>query len=309
MGIKFLDMKKICVFWACFALYGVVCVASASDRMKASLETKLMEYTSEKDADIGVSVVWDLNEAGVNDNEFFAMLSVYKFPQALAVADYCIRNGISFEEKIVITPTDLKENTYSPLRDKMGVGYHAVPISELLAYTIQQSDNNACDILFRYIGGVDKVQSYMENIGISDIFIKSTEDELHADIRLCYENKVTPRAMSSLIKYFRERLEQTDARYRFIASLMEQCVTGNARLVKGIMDRDVKIGHKTGTGDVDSNGKIVAVNDVGYVVLPNGNEYIIAVFVNDSQLEMPETEQIIADISSLVYETLRIESE
>lgn len=43
----------------------------------------------------------------------------------------------------------------------------------------------------------------------------------------------------------------------------------------------------------------MAVNDAGYVHLPDGTRYSIAVFIADSHYDMEHTEDIIADISEM----------
>lgn len=63
-----------------------------------------------------------------------------------------------------------------------------------------------------------------------------------------------------------------------------------------------KLYHKTGTGYVKDDGTIVAVNDIGFVILPNGKHYSIAVFCKDSKLSSEKTEELIAEISRLTYE-------
>ncbi len=45
----------------------------------------------------------------------------------------------------------------------------------------------------------------------------------------------------------------------------------------------------------------MAVNDVGYVHLPDGRRYSIAVFIADSGYDMKTTEGFVADISAIVY--------
>ena len=88
----------------------------------------------------------------VNGRRDFPMLSVYKFPQAIAVADYCFRHNIALTDTIRIAADELKPDTWSPMRDKYGREDISLPLSEVLAYSVQQSDNNACDVLFRLIG-------------------------------------------------------------------------------------------------------------------------------------------------------------
>lgn len=83
--------------------------------------------------------------------------------------------------------------------------------------------------------------------------------------------------------------------------MLETCQTGKDRLAAPLRSTDAVIGHKTGTGPVDKNtGRIVAVNDVGYICLPSGMSYSIAVFVADAKYSMEEAEDIIADISGMV---------
>lgn len=61
------------------------------------------------------------------------------------------------------------------------------------------------------------------------------------------------------------------------------------------------IGHKTGTGDRNSQGRIIGINDVGYVHLPDGRRYTVAVFVADSAEDAPATARMIADLSAIIY--------
>ncbi len=48
----------------------------------------------------------------------------------------------------------------------------------------------------------------------------------------------------------------------------------------------------------------VAVNDVGYVHLPNGRHYSIAVFIENSGYDMEQTEDLISKISEIVFRHL-----
>ena len=74
------------------------------------------------------------------------------------------------------------------------------------------------------------------------------------------------------------------------------------------MPTNAMIGHKTGTGDVNSQGRIIGVNDAGYVFLPNKQGYAIAVFIADSGYGMTETEKMIADISEIAFKSLMMQN-
>lgn len=270
------------------------------------METKLKTYVHDKDARIGVAVIINgTDTVSVNGERDFPMLSVYKFPQALAVADYCDRHNISLNDTIRISADELKSQTWSPMREKYGQNDISIPLSEILAYSVKQSDNNACDVLFRLMGGTQVADSLMRRLGYDEIHILNTEDEMHRDPYLCYANRATPLQIASLFDRFYRREMRHDSRIlEAVGTMMMQCDTGNNRLPLPLMPTDAIIGHKTGTGDINSQGRIIGVNDSGYVFLPNKQGYAIAVFIADSGYDMIETEKIIADISEIVFQSL-----
>ena len=51
----------------------------------------------------------------------------------------------------------------------------------------------------------------------------------------------------------------------------------------------------------NEQGELIGINDVGFVRLPDGTEYTIAVFVKDSAESAEDTAGIIARISEIVY--------
>lgn len=242
----------------------------------------------------------------VNGNRDFPMLSVYKFPQALAVADHCVRHGIELSDSIAISPDEIKTGTWSPLREKYGIRALSLPVRELLEFSVIQSDNNACDILFRLIGGSQAADSLMNTLGFDDIVMASTEEEMHGDTYLCYQNRSTPLAMARLFdRLYRQGMRSESAMHETIATMMIQCATGLNRLPAPMAGTNAMIGHKTGTGARNSQGRIIGINDAGYVFLPDGrNGYSIAVFIADSAYDMAATEQLIAEISTIVFNIL-----
>lgn len=273
------------------------------------MEVSLKTYVHDKDARIGVAVIINgTDTVSVNGNRDFPMLSVYKFPQAIAVADYCNRHKITLNDSIRISAGDLKPNTWSPMRDKYGRKDISLPLSEVLAYSVQQSDNNACDVLFRLIGGPQVADSLMKSIGYDEIHILNTEAELHIVPYLCYANRATPLQMAALFdRFYRLEMRHDTHMLEAVGAMMMQCNTGNNRLPLPLMPTNAVIGHKTGTGDRNSQGRIIGVNDSGYVFLPNKQGYAIAVFIADSGYDMAETEKMIADISEIVFKSLMVQ--
>lgn len=267
------------------------------------LETQLKEAIKDKKAEIGIAVIIDGKDTvTVNNETHYPLMSVFKFHQALALADYMAKHKQSLDTLLRIEKSDLKPDTYSPLRDKYPQGGIEMSIADLLRYTLQQSDNNACDVLFNYQGGTDAVNKYIHSLGIKDCAIVGTETAMHEDLDLCYQNWSTPLAAAELLEIFRREPLFAKEYKDFIWQTMVECQTGQDRLVAPLLDKGVIVGHKTGTGDLNAKGQQIGCNDIGFLLLPDGRTYSIAVFVKDSEESFAENSKIIADISRIVYE-------
>lgn len=267
------------------------------------LENDLKEYIQTKNARIGIGVIFNGKDTlSVNGSHDFPMLSVYKFPQAIAVADYCSKNNIGLEDSVDITAEELRYDTWSPMRDYFGHKNISLQLSDILAYSIEQSDNNACDILFHLIGSTEYADSIMSSMDFNEIHILSTEKEMHEDPYLCYANRTTPLQMAALFdRFYRRGMWHDSPVLEAVGQMMMRCETGKNRLPRLLDSTITTIGHKTGTGDVNSQGLIIGVNDAGYVFLPGEHGYAIAVFIADSAYSMEETEKMISEISELVF--------
>jgi len=237
------------------------------------------------------------------------MLSVYKFPIALALAEHYRQNNLTVADSIAILPENLHLNTYSPMSEKILASSRLTTdtlkksTTELLTYMLQLSDNNASDIILKRLGGTVYVDKYLNGLGITNVNVNNSEEEMHRDNSLCYENSSTPIAMASLIDKFDREFD--DPISLEIKRLMETCKTGGNRLAKPLIVTNAIIGHKTGTGFTLSDNRLMAVNDAGYVHLPNGHRYAIAVFIENSGYDMIQTEALIADISQIVFSNIK----
>lgn len=270
---------------------------------QTQLETQLKEAIKGKKAEIGIAVIIDGKDTvTVNNDIHYPLMSVFKFHQALALADYMGKQKQSLETRLPIKKSDLKPDTYSPLRDKYPQGEIEMSIADLLKYTLQQSDNNACDILFDYQGGPNAVNKYIHSLGIRECAIAGTETAMHEDLNLCYENWTTPLAAAELVEIFRKKPLFPKVYKDFIFQTMIECQTGQDRLVAPLLDKKVTVGHKTGTGDLNAKGQQIGCNDIGFVLLPGGRTYSIAVFVKNSEENNQANSKIIANISRIVYE-------
>jgi len=285
-----------------FALLLASCVSKSRIEL---MQQELNELAETKDATIGIAVIIDGKDTvAVNGHRHFPMLSVYKFPIALAFGDHLRTSNTFLPENVTLTKNDLKPDTHSPMRDKYAeMDTIRTGIQEIMAYSLQHSDNNASDIILGLMGGTNNVKASLHRLNAFDINIVSTEAEMHESPDLCYKNSSTPIAMAKLIDMFDRKND--DPFSREIKHLMETSSTGENRLAKPLVPAKAIIGHKTGTGFTLPNGRLLAVNDAGYVHLPDGHRYSIAVFIENSGYNMDETEKIIADISEIVLSHLK----
>jgi len=231
----------------------------------------------------------------VGDEAAYPMQSVVKFVLALSVLKRVDQGSMNLEQIIRIRPEQLVKDTWSPLRERFPQGGE-FPLRELLRVTVQESDNNVCDLLFDLIGGTQTVQKDLKEWGISGINVRFTEDEIHRNRDLQYDNSSRPSAMNALLRAFDAGKILKENTRKFLWNLMADCATGTARL-KGKLPRDYVVVHKTGSGFTTPEGVITAVNDVGIIVLPNGRKMAVSVFVRDSKDSASACEQLIASMA------------
>lgn len=173
-------------------------------------------------------------------------------------------------------------------------------MSELLQYSVSQSDNNACDILFRSVEGTEAVHNYVTSLGLTDFTILATEAKMHEKTENQYLNWTTPFSAVQLLELFLQK-ELFGSEYKaFLEKLMVETVTGPDK-IKGLLPANVVVGHKTGSSSRDEAGMKIADNDLAFVRLPDGKNYSIAVFVMNSMEDDTTNAAIIAEVSKAVY--------
>lgn len=266
------------------------------------LENNVRSIIKGKKATVGVAIIYEGKDTlTINDQYHYPTMSTYKFHLALAVLDHLNKNNLPLETEIFIKKSDLEPNTYSPLRDEKPSGNFSLSIAELLKYSVSMSDNNACDILFNYIGGTSIVDKYISGLGIHNISITATEKTMNKKWENQYLNWTTPKASVQLLETFLKKDLFAPIYKDFLINAMIATSTGSDK-IKGLLPSDIIIGHKTGSGSRGDFGIKTAENDMGFVNLPNGKQYSIAIYVMNSREDDKATNAIIAEISKAVYD-------
>lgn len=269
-----------------------------------ALRQKIKDIVSSKNAKVGVSIIGDneKDNLSINGDMHFPMQSVFKFHIALAMLSEIDKGKFLFAQKIKIEPNDLLPNLYSPIREKYPKGTE-LSIAELLKYMVSESDNVACELLLKLLGGPQVVEDYFMKNHFKNVSIKVGEKLMQANWDLQFSNWTTPKAANNVLSsfYFNKSKWLSKTSYDFIWETMKKTETGKDRL-KGQLPAGTVVAHKTGSSGTNKMGITAAVNDIGIVFLPNGQHFFISVFVTNSKENAATNEKIIANIGKAAWD-------
>lgn len=287
-------------------LFLLIASCQTSDNKTDLLRHKIEQIVSDKNAVVGVSIIGNNGKdtLSLHGDSRFPMQSVFKFHIALAVLSEIDKGKLSLDQKIEIGKDELlPENFWSPLRDENPNG-GSFTIEKLIQYSVSHSDNTACDVLIRLIGTPKTVEEYFKKKGIQDIQISFNEEDMQAKWENMFQNWTTPKAASEALKMFYENKNNllSKSSYDFFWKTNIETTTGKKR-IKGQLPEGTTVAHKTGwSGTNKETGITAAVNNIGIVFLPNGEYFIISIFVSESKENFDTNEKIIADIAKATYD-------
>lgn len=261
-----------------------------------SLKYQINQLIKNKDCITGVSII-NGDKIWTIGREKQPLLSVFKIFVALRILS---DEKINLDTKIKIDKPMINVNTYSPMLKKYSKYPFEVSIKELLEYMISQSDNNACDILLDYIGGANKLEKYIHNLGFNDVEISVNEKDMNLDINKQYLNKAYNEDVVNIIKLAHEGKILSKEKTQIFNEIMIKTTTGENKLKTGL-PQGVVLGHKTGSSSRNKNGEKIADNDAGFIILQNGKTYYISVMLTDSKMSDELNAELISEISKTVY--------
>ncbi|MHB1328425.1 MAG: class A beta-lactamase, partial [Gemmatimonadales bacterium] len=280
---------------------------------------------------VGIHHIETGREIFVGAGDHFPMASAVKVPLAVELLHQVDQGRIRLDSMITLQPSDLHpgSGTLTRLFNDPGV---SLSIHNLLELMLLISDNAATDVLFRVVGGGEKVNARMAALGVRGVSADRptlnliadavgitnlppegqwnpalfrtlprprTDEERKAAVDRFYADKrdtATPEGMTALLRKIFNGEALSPASTALLLDIMYRCETGDAR-IKGLLPPDVRVAHKTGT-----LGLGVAA-DVGIIALPNnGGHVVVSAFVKQSTRETPSQERAIAQAARAAYD-------
>jgi beta-lactamase class A len=271
--------------------------------------------------------------ARVNADTAIPLLSVVKLPVAVVVLDGVDQGRWSLTTPITLLPQDMHPR--GSLGDRFPRGGGPLPLHKLVEVMLTRSDNTAADALMRLAGGPVAVTGWLERHGIHDLRVDRTERGLGNDwyglapgadtlgsaeeireLRARVPDEVHDVAAQAMLLDPRdtgtaeacvnllERLWRGDLLSApmsdTLKSILARCKTAPNRL-PALLPRGTRVARKTGTGGT-WQGVTIAINDVGVIRLPDGQEVAIAVLVGGPRGRVGRAERVIARVARTVFD-------
>lgn len=289
------------IFAKIYLLFIFLIISHSCSQNKLKLEYK--QIAGSATGILGISALHiESNESiSFNGEKKFPMQSVYKFPIAMVMLSQIDAGKFSLNDSVKVSKDEfIPKQGHSPLRNKYPNGTK-LTIKDLLEYSVSKSDGTASDVLLRLLGGANKVQQSIQEMGVKNIAISTTEMHQIKYDTVQYENWTTPKAMNELLKIFHTGNILSQNSKDLLSEYMSISNKWFDSRIKGLLPPNTKVIHKTGTSRTNE-GLTRATNDVGIISLPDGSNLAISVFLKDSYDTQEKREMIIAQAALAAYD-------
>ena len=298
-----------------------------SDLLKGEIQR--LEELSGGRVGVGIIHLESGKEFFYHKDVVFPMASTYKIPVAVKMLQLVEAGTLRLDSMVIIGAKDIHpgSGTISRLLDDPGLAMSALNLMELMMLI---SDNSATDLCMKLAGGPDEINKMLRENGIADLSVDrptvalianylgidlKAEEEMSMDEMMKKLEEIgeeqqeaamakfsqdprdqsSPYAMAKLLQKLWDGELLNEKNTELLLDIMLRCETGENRL-KGVLPPATQLAHKTGT----IGG---TTNDVGIIYLPeDAGHVVVAVFVKDSEREIPQREKAIAHIARAAYD-------
>jgi beta-lactamase class A len=268
----------------------------------------------------------------INGDETFVMASTYKVAIATTLLDRVDKGEVNLTDLIDISQEMMVAGDNAIALNFVHPGIK-LSVANLIEPMITESDNTATDACLKLAGGPEAVTKMMRSIGITELRVDrytceilrdfyGLPDKAYASVlaaalakdptlaakqpdrNLEFEkeprDQSTPKAMLELLLAIDSGKVLSEKSREFLLGVMSRTRTGGGRL-RGLLPKRTPVAHKTGTiGGV--------ANDVGFITLPDGRRFAIAVFTKSSTTSEADRDRAIAEVTRALYDFYYLKS-
>lgn len=222
-------------------------------------------------------------------DDLFATCSAFKAYVAAQILRQVERGELKLTDEVYIDPA-LFVPVASPITEPALGNW--MPLSDLCAAAVRQSDNTATNLMLEILGGPPSVTQFARSIGDDRTWMVRWETELNTAYPGDPRDTTSPRGMGN---GFSNMLTGNVFEEPYRAQLeewMRTIVTGDTRIRAGLPP-GWTIADKTGAGDYAST------NDIGVAFGPNGERLVLAVMTRtrSDDPKAPALNALIADVT------------
>lgn len=216
-----------------------------SNAQNTKLRAQIAEIAKDAKGTVGVSILnlETRDTLSLNGHAHLPMQSVMKFSIAITVLHEIDKGQFRLDQLIHINKSDYYD-TYSPLKDKNPTADVNITIRELLSYMVSLSDNVACDVLIKTLGGIDKVNDYIHSLGVKNIAFKATEFQMAQAWPVQYTNWAEVTDLTHLLDISFKPSFLSPASHAYLWKIMQETSTG-PKQIKGLLTAGTIVYHKT----------------------------------------------------------------
>ena len=276
---------------AALAASGYEGVASADPA--PPIETGLAALEDQYNAKVGL---YGLNlrsnrMLGYRENDMFATCSAFKAYVAAQILQKDQRGELRLADGVYVDPA-LFVPVASPITEPNVGGW--MPLSDLCAAAVRQSDNTATNLMLELLGGPASVTQFARSVGDDRTWMVRWETDLNTAYPGDPRDTTSPRGMGTgfLTMLTGDVLDEPHRAQ--LEEWMRTIVTGDKRIRAGLPP-GWSIADKTGAGDYAST------NDIGLAFGPNGERLLLAVMTRtrSDDPQAPRPDALIADVTRL----------
>jgi len=226
---------------------------------------------------------------GYREDDMFATCSAFKAYVAAAILQKAQQGELALTDEVFIDPA-MVVPVASPITEPNVGGW--MPLSDLGAAAVRQSDNTATNLMVEILGGPAAVTEFARSVGDDRTWMVRWEPDLNSALPGDPRDTSTPRAMGTGFLNMLSGPVLDEPERAQLNEWMATIVTGDTRIRAGLPP-GWGIADKTGAGDYAST------NDIGVASGPNGERLLLSVMTRTraDDPKAPALNALIADVT------------